>query len=156
VLGGEPFLHDIAAGCPLAPNTPSDIQELAAAGVEIGGHTRGHVDLGGNLSVQQLNDEIVGCKHELEDIIDQEVRFFAFPYGQHANLSVAAFKVAREAGYDGVCSAYGGYNFPGDDAFHLRRIHADPEMTRFKNWMMVDPRKLRMQRDFDFRSDLSI
>jgi peptidoglycan/xylan/chitin deacetylase (PgdA/CDA1 family) len=153
VLGGEPFPHDVAAGCPLAPNTPSDIKELAAAGVEIGGHARGHVDLGGTLSMPQLNDEIAGCKHELEAVIKREVRFFAFPYGQHANLSAAAFEVAREAGYDGVCSAYGGYNFPGDDSFHLRRIHADPEMPRFKNWMMVDPRKLRMQRDFDYRRD---
>jgi len=77
------------------------------------------------------------------------VRYFAFPYGQHENLSTAAFRVARQAGYDGVCSAYGGYNFPGDEPFHLRRIHADPEMPRFKNWMSVDPRKLRMQRDFN-------
>jgi peptidoglycan/xylan/chitin deacetylase (PgdA/CDA1 family) len=149
VLGGEPFPHDVAAGCPLAPNTPSDIQELAAAGVDIGAHTRGHVDLGEDLSAQRLKDEIAGCKHQLEEVIDRNVRFFAFPYGQHANLSVAAFEVAREAGYDGVCSAYGGYNFPGDDHFHLRRIHADPEMPRFKNWMTVDPRKVRRQRDFN-------
>ena len=43
-----------------------------------------------------------------------------------------AFRVAYEAGYDGVCSAYGGYNFPGDDPFHLRRIHADPEFIRLQ------------------------
>ena len=48
-----------------------------------------------------------------------------------------------------MCSAYGGYNFPGDDPFHLRRFHADPEFIRFNNWMTVDPRKLRMHRDFD-------
>lgn len=149
VLGGEPFPHDVAAGCPLAPNTPADIKELAAAGVDIGGHTRGHVDLGGNLRVQQLKDEIAGCKHQLEDVIDRKVRYFAFPYGQHANLSVVAFEMAHEAGYDGVCSAYGGYNFPGDDPFHLRRIHADPESLRFKNWMTVDPRKVRRHRDFN-------
>lgn len=149
VLGGQPFGHDVAAGCPLAPNIPLHIKELAAAGIDIGGHTRGHVDLGGNLSMQQLKDEIAGCKRELESLIKKQVRYFAFPYGQHANLSVAAFQVAREAGYDGVCSAYGGYNFPGDKPFHLRRIHADPELIRFKNWMTVDPRKLRIHRDFN-------
>jgi peptidoglycan/xylan/chitin deacetylase (PgdA/CDA1 family) len=153
VLGGEPFPHDVAAGCALAPNTPSDIQNLAAAGVEIGGHTCSHLDLGGNPSMPQLNDEIAGCKRDLEQMIGRTVRYFAFPYGQAANLSVAAFQMAQVAGYKGVCSAYGGYNFPGDDAFHLRRIHADPEMPRFKNWMMVDPRKRRKQRDFDYRSD---
>ena len=49
---------------------------------------------------------------------------------------------ALEAGFDGVCSAYGGYNFPGDDPFHLRRIHGDPETIRLKNWLTLDPRKL--------------
>ena len=46
VLGGKPFPHDVAIGQPLAPNTPSQLRELAAAGVEIGGHTRSHADLG--------------------------------------------------------------------------------------------------------------
>jgi peptidoglycan/xylan/chitin deacetylase (PgdA/CDA1 family) len=151
VLGGEPFPHDVATGCPLAPNTPSDIQALAAENVEIGAHTRSHADLGGKLSMQRLDDEIAGCKRELEQLINRNVRFFAFPYGQHANLSALSFQVAREAGYHGVCSAYGGYNFPGDDSFHLRRIHADPESFRFKNWMTVDPRKVRRHRDFDCR-----
>ena len=64
-------------------------------------------------------------------------------------LSPEAFHVAWEAGYAGVCSAYGGYNFPGDDPFHLRRFHADCEFIRFKNWLTIDPRKLRMQCDFD-------
>jgi peptidoglycan/xylan/chitin deacetylase (PgdA/CDA1 family) len=149
VLRGETFPHDVAAGCPLAPNSPADLIKLAAAGVDIGGHTRGHLDLGAISSPQQLVDEIAGCKRELEELIERPVRYFAFPYGQHANLSSAAFRAAYEAGYDGVCSAYGGYNFPGDNQFHLRRFHADPEVFRFKNWMTVDPRKLRTQRDFD-------
>jgi hypothetical protein len=56
-------------------------------------------------------------------------------------LNTDAFRLAREAGYAGVCSAYGGYNYLGDDPFHFQRIHADPELIRLKNWLMVDPRK---------------
>ena len=56
----------------------------------------------------------------------REVRYFAFPYGLPENMSTEAFRIARGAGYRGVCSAYGGYNFPGDDPFHIRRFHADP------------------------------
>lgn len=149
VLRGEAFPHDVATGCPLAPNTPADLKHLAEAGVEIGGHTRGHVDLGAISCPQQLTDEIAGCKSELEKLIGRPVRHFAFPYGQHANMSSAAFRAAYEASYDGVCSAYGGYNFPGDDPFHLRRFHADPESFRFRNWMTIDPRKVRMHDDFD-------
>jgi peptidoglycan/xylan/chitin deacetylase (PgdA/CDA1 family) len=147
VLGGRPFPHDVARGRPLAPNTLAQLREMVAAGVEIGGHTRSHADAA-RLSHRELVQEIAGCKQELEDALDCDVRYFAFPYGQHRNLSSLAFDVAMDAGYDGVCSAYGGYNFPGDDAFHLRRIHADPEMVRFKNWLTVDPRKVRNQSDF--------
>jgi peptidoglycan/xylan/chitin deacetylase (PgdA/CDA1 family) len=148
-LGGKPFRHDADAGQPLEPNSAAEIRELAAAGAEIGGHTRSHADLGGKLSEAKLVDEIAGCKRSLEQVIGRPVRYFAFPYGRHENLSAAGFRVAYEAGYEGVCSAYGGYNFPGDNPFHLRRIHADPEMVRLKNWLTIDPRKLEMQRDFD-------
>jgi peptidoglycan/xylan/chitin deacetylase (PgdA/CDA1 family) len=147
VFGGRPFPHDAARGIPLPPNTLAELREMAAAGVEIGGHTRSHADAG-RLSHHELAHEVAGCKDELEDALGVNVRYFAFPYGLHANLSTEAFGVALDAGYDGVCSAYGGYNWPGDDEFHLRRIHADPEMVRLKNWLTVDPRKVRRQSDF--------
>jgi hypothetical protein len=63
--------------------------------------------------------------------------------------------MARDAGYRGVCSAYGGYNFPGDDAFHLQRIHGDAEMIRLKNWITMDPRKLTVPR-FDLSPRLTV
>jgi hypothetical protein len=80
-----------------------------------------------------------------------------FPYGLHQNLSGLAIETARKIGYASVCSAYGGYNFPGDDAFHLQRIHADPETIRLKNWLTVDPRKLALVRRFipDEKQDVS-
>ena len=149
VLRGEAFPHDVAAGQPLPVNTLEQLRDLAAAGAEIGAHTRSHANLGAAESRDQLADEIVGSKRGLEDALDVAIRYFAFPYGLHANLSAAAFQVAYDAGFAGVCSAYGGYNSPGDDPFHLRRFHADEEFIRFKNWMTVDPRKVRTQRDFD-------
>jgi peptidoglycan/xylan/chitin deacetylase (PgdA/CDA1 family) len=133
----------VASGLPLPPNSLSDLRQMADAGVEIGAHTCSHIDLGGQLPPAQLDKEIAGCKRELEDAIGREVRYFAFPYGLPQNLSSAAFRVAHRSGFRGVCSAYGGYNFPGDDPFHIRRFHADTQMVRFKNWLTVDRRKLR-------------
>jgi peptidoglycan/xylan/chitin deacetylase (PgdA/CDA1 family) len=157
VFGSRPFPHDVAAGVPLTPNSVSQLRELAAAGVEIGAHNRNHVHLG-TVTHEQLVDEIVGSKHDLEQALEREVRYFAVPYGQRDDLSTAAFQIAYHAGYHGVCSAYGGYNFPGDDPFHLRRIHADCELVRLKNWLTVDPRKLRHPFNFDpgdFRRDVA-
>jgi len=146
---GESFPHDAAAGQHLVPNSPGQLRRLIAAGAEIGAHTRSHSDLGDDTSAENMVDQIQGCKFELEDVIGHRVRYFAFPYGQKENLCAEAFRIAAAAGYEGVCSAYGGYNFPGDDPFHLRRFHADREFVRFKNWLTLDPRKTASQRDFN-------
>ncbi len=149
VQSGEPFAHDLKCGRPLAPNTIEQLQEMAQAGVEIGAHTRTHADLGKIFSEEELYDEIVGSKRDLESMIDRPVRYFAFPFGMPENLSTDAFRIAFQAGFWGVCSAYGGYNLPGDDSFHLQRIHGDPEWSRFRNWLTVDPRKLKRKREFN-------
>lgn len=145
VAEGVPFEHDVDRGQAFAPNSIEQLRKLAASGVEIGAHTRTHADLGVLDDADRLYDEIVTAGRELQDAIDSPVRYFAFPYGQRGNLSARAFAIAREAGYEAVCSAYGGFNFPGDDAFHIQRIHADPDLIRLKNWLTVDPRKLRDQ-----------
>lgn len=141
VLSGEPFPHDVSATVPLQPNTPEQIKQLAENGVEIGAHTRTHADLGQIEDETALRFEIMGSVSDLEAITGSPVRYFAFPFGLPANLNAQAFDIAREAGLKGVVSAYGGYNRPGDDAFHLQRIHGDPEFLRLKNWVTGDPRK---------------
>ena len=78
------------------------------------------------------------------------MRDFAFPYGQPENMNPAAFHVARKHGYRAVCSAYGGYNYPGDDPFHIQRIYPD-NMLRLKNWLTVDPRKTYHPYRYDYR-----
>jgi peptidoglycan/xylan/chitin deacetylase (PgdA/CDA1 family) len=149
ILSGRAFPHDLERGQPLPPNSVDEIQAMSDAGIEIGAHTRSHADLGQVLSVSELTDEIVGSKYDLEALLDKPVRYFAFPYGLHQNMTSEGFRVAYEAGFDGVCSAYGAYNMPGDDCFHIQRIHGDPQWTRFVNWMTVDPRKIYKQVPFD-------
>jgi len=146
ILANEPFPHDLARGEPHRPNTINELRKLAAAGIDIGAHTRSHADLGMLHNPQALHDEVVTAGEELQVALGKPIRYFAFPYGQYPNLNAEVFHMAYDAGYDGVCSAYGGYNFPGDDAFHLQRFHADPSLLRLKNWLTVDPRWLRCRR----------
>ncbi|MCG8447977.1 MAG: polysaccharide deacetylase family protein [Pirellulales bacterium] len=155
VQSGEPFTHDVENGRPLAPNTVEQLREMVAAGVEIGAHTRTHADLGQIASEETLFDEIVGSQRDLQQMLDKPVRYFAFPFGLPENMSESAFRIAFQAGLWGVCSAYGGYNMPGSDSFHLQRIHGDPEWSRFRNWLTVDPRKLKQEKQFspgDYRN----
>lgn len=157
VLQGQPFAHDVSRGVPLAPNTPDQIRALADAGVEIGGHTRTHIDLGSVVDEQRMEDEVLGGAEELTRITSLPVRYFAFPFGQHGNLDSRVFNVLRDADFDGACSAYGGHNFPtppragmsGADRctqtrFHLQRIHGDAQIAPIKNWLTLDPRKLHV------------
>jgi len=145
VLGHRPFPHDVLRGRPLAPNSPEQIREMSDAGIDIGAHTRSHADLGSVTDGETLYEELILPQRELEHITGRPVRYFAFPYGQHENLSLAAFEMARGV-YDGVCSAYGGYNFPGQDFFHIERIAVDDELARLRSWVTLDPRKLRLAR----------
>jgi len=146
VLTGELFAHDAGQGGRFAPNTIGQLRALALAGIEIGAHGYHHADLGRGASRRQLHREIAVAGRELQELLGRPVRYFAFPFGQRANLSQAALAVAQEAGYQAACSAYGAYNFPGNDAFHLQRIAADASTIRLKNWATVDPRKTRIVR----------
>lgn len=143
VLSQEPFPHDLAAGHRVAPNSLEQLRQISAAGIEIGAHTRTHADLGRISDPVRMHHEIAGSKAELEDLLGQQVRYFAFPYGLRANMNQLAFRMARRAGFEGACSAYGAYNFPGGDGFHIQRAHGDPQMICLKNWISLDPRKLR-------------
>lgn len=151
VLEGRPFPHDVEAGRLLSPNTPEQIRELAQAGAEIGSHTRTHSDLGHDLDERALRDEILGAREDLAAMTGRPVRYFAFPYGQPCNLNAEAFLLAREASFEAACSAYGGYNLPGGDAFHLQRCHGDTHLLKLKNWATVDPRKHYTVMPFHYR-----
>ena len=151
ILAGEPFPDDLAMGRRLAPNNLEQLRAMAAAGIEIGAHTFTHTNLGAIGDPRLLHREVVSAREELQTAVGRPIRYFAFPYGLHANLSRAAFALSKAAGYSGVCSAYGGFNFPGDDPFHLQRIPADAPLICMKNWGTLDPRKLRIPR-FEYRT----
>ncbi|MGI9516718.1 MAG: polysaccharide deacetylase family protein [Pirellulaceae bacterium] len=141
---GKPFDHDVELGRPLPPNSIETLRALADAGVEIGGHSRNHANLGSMDDPERLFDEVIVATREMERLIERPVRYFAFPFGQVENLNADVFRLAREHGFAGICSAYGGWNEIGGDAFHLQRFHGDPELARLKNWLTFDPRKRKV------------
>jgi peptidoglycan/xylan/chitin deacetylase (PgdA/CDA1 family) len=149
VLKNRPFDHDVRLSQPLSPNTIEQLRTMADAGVEIGGHTRTHCDLGLVTREAEIVDEVFDSIDELQALINKPVRYFAFPYGMLPNLNKTVFRIARDRGLLGVCSAYGGFNFPGGDAFHIKRVHGDTNLSRLKNWMTYDHRVLHSP-DFDY------
>ncbi len=67
------------------------VKTLAAAGVEIGTHTRTHADLR-RLSAAQTEDEIVTSRLDIENRLGKPVVSFAYPFG---NVSPAAREIVR-------------------------------------------------------------
>jgi peptidoglycan/xylan/chitin deacetylase (PgdA/CDA1 family) len=147
-LEGRPFDHDIRMGNRrLAPNSIAQLRELSRLGIEIGFHTRTHANLGAIADRDRLIDEVVTSCKELEAALGQRIRYFAFPFGAFEDLSVEALDLARTAGYAGICSAYGGWNSPGDDPFHIRRHCVDGLPCRSKDRAIIDPvRERRLRR----------
>lgn len=150
VVDGVPFRHDLYRNCPLTPNTVAEVQDIACAGFEIGGHTKNHIDLGQLATRDMAAEEILGGIEELESWGVGPIRYFSFPYGLPQNTSQVAVNILLEAGLHGFCTAYGAWNWPGQAGYHLRRIHADPGMQTLKNWLTFDSRKLRDQHPLPF------
>lgn len=143
------FPHDLNLGLELATNSLESLRSLDLSGIEIGAHTRTHCDLGTISDPLVLADEVIIASKELEDLIGRPVRYFAFPYGLYRNLNSTVFKMLKEHGFLGACSAYGGWNEIGGDDFHIERIHGDPNLERVKNWLSFDPRIARV-RSFNY------
>ena len=135
-------------------NTVEALRALDQAGIEIGAHTRTHPDLSKVTCPKELVDEVITSAREMEKLIGRKIEYFAFPYGQVCNLNPLVFEMLRKAGFLGVCSAYGGWNDIGSDAFHIQRIHGDPDFARMKNWLTYDPRINKVER-YDYLGELA-
>jgi peptidoglycan/xylan/chitin deacetylase (PgdA/CDA1 family) len=89
-----------------------------ASGMDVGAHTRTHVRLP-SCDDAQLQDEVGGCRRELEAVIDAPVQQFCYPWGDHDDRVIAS---VRRAGFVTAVTTRGGRARPGDDLFRLRRI----------------------------------
>lgn len=126
--------HDEEAGFDAPAMTPSELRELSRNPlVTIGCHTWRHPRLN-RFDPKLWREETVSAKKWIEDTIGREVRHFAFPYGQEADIAwpyVPAF--FANTGFASVASNFGGSNAnPNADFFpserpvlwHIRRVPA--------------------------------
>lgn len=105
--------------------TWAQLAEIAAQGIECGGHSHTHppLDL---LTASEARGEIGRCKALLEDRLGRAVDTFAYPFG-HFSLGVR--RMVRAAGYSSACAVLYGPSAPGDDPFALARQIVTPETT---------------------------
>lgn len=115
--GSNVWDHGIGA----EPARLMDLPQLRAwhdAGMDLGAHTRNHVDLT-TCDDATARDEIVGSKHDLEDLLGIEVRSFCYPYGEHR---IEHAEMVRQAGYATATTIVSTRARQGDDPARLPRI----------------------------------
>ena len=122
-LLGQPYPF-VAAEVGVRFMTARELRELAGdPRVEIGSHTREHVDLGA-AGAEEAHTELVASRAELEQLLGREVVSFAYPNCSYSPPCPAA---AERAGYTSAvtCGARGAL-LP----FELRRASPNPREGR--------------------------
>ena len=103
---------------------PAQLVEMAAAGVEIGGHTRTHVDLRA-CSDDELESEVRGGKEDLEDLLGHTVLTFAYPSGLYDGR---VRRAVIDAGYAVAVSTHRGSARSGSDWFAVPRHFVEDDI----------------------------
>jgi peptidoglycan/xylan/chitin deacetylase (PgdA/CDA1 family) len=97
--------------------SPSQLRELSSS-FEIGCHSMTHPYLD-DLDPGLLQNEIVGARSRLEDIIGSKVEHFSCPGGRYDERALA---LAKESGYRSVATSRSHPNSPSTDPFQLGRV----------------------------------
>ncbi|MET8571391.1 polysaccharide deacetylase family protein [Streptomyces sp. NPDC004783] len=104
-----------------APDTMLDweqTRELAAAGVEIGGHSHTHPQLD-QLGEERLRFELIHCKEIIADRLGAAPASFAYPYG-YSDRRVR--RAVRETGYAQALAVGNGLAHRRQGPYALRRV----------------------------------
>lgn len=104
------------AGAPLL--RAEHVREMAAAGIRFGAHGVTHRRLTSLDDITAVS-ELSRSKEVLEDLLDKEVRSFAYPYGA---VDGRAKALVRRSGYETAFAVNSGPLHPEDDRFEIRRV----------------------------------
>ncbi|MFE9650471.1 polysaccharide deacetylase family protein [Streptomyces sp. NPDC006365] len=118
---------------PAAMLTWRQVGQLDALGIEIGGHTRTHPQLD-TLTRRGAQEEIEGCKHQLQDALGHPVHSFAFPHGYSCRT---VRRQVREAGWSSAAAVRCAFSSGGDDPLRIARlmVRADTDRKQFRAWI---------------------
>jgi peptidoglycan/xylan/chitin deacetylase (PgdA/CDA1 family) len=96
----------------------AEVEALLEAGMEVGSHGWRH-DLLGGMTAAELSRELESSRRELSRLLRRGIDFFSLPRGY---LPPLLPRLARRAGYRGMCTSLVGYNSTGTDPFLWRRF----------------------------------
>ena len=105
--------------------TPLDamgVRSLAQGGLmEIGAHTMTHPLLSA-LPVEAQRTEIAQSKLRLEEILDQKVQSFSYPFGCRGDYTETTVNLLKETGFQFACTNFEGFPTAQSDPYQLPRF----------------------------------
>lgn len=128
VTGAKTNEWGIAEGEPsLQMMNPEMLLEMSNYGIEFGGHTVTHADLT-RIDPKQAENEIAGCKADLEKFFQKPVLSFAYPYGA---VTPDIKRITAESGYLFGIATRSGPDDLFEDPFQIKRKEINPRTTLF-------------------------
>ena len=119
------------------------LRELAASGIEFGGHGRTHADLT-RLPAEARRDEIASCGRELANRLGRPTRCFAAPYGRVDAAVVAdiaaSYDVAFGTGFDRASRDHPRHDLPRIEMHYFR------ERRHWRDFLLGRDRYFRARR----------
>lgn len=132
-LGGT-NVWDAGIGIPASPlMTAEQLRAWVAGGQELGAHTRHHAHLQ-QCSEAESEQEIAGCKRELEAAVGAPVAHFCYPYGEFGDLHAAQ---VGQAGYRSATTTVRGRCRAHHDMLRLPRVPVVRSTTLATLWLKV-------------------
>lgn len=130
------YASDSVYGKPL---TWEKVSRLSSEGMTIGSHTCSHQNLGDICdSVDKLENELKISRQILENKLNREVRYFAYPFGCKDSYNKVTQDYLKNSGYKAACVNIFGINKRGDNVFELKRTRIDWNDGLFKFRMKLE------------------
>lgn len=101
--------------------TSEEVRQLSSKGfVEVGAHCRTHPVLSA-ISKESQQEEIQQSKRELELLLGQPIKSFAYPYGTRSDYTRETVMIVQKTGFTCACSNFADVVLRGTDRFQLPR-----------------------------------
>jgi peptidoglycan/xylan/chitin deacetylase (PgdA/CDA1 family) len=125
VSGSNAWGGRTQAGIPTLPLLGwTEIERLVARGVRLGAHTRTHPRLTA-LPTSAIEDELDGCRHDIQHRLGVGVEHFAYPYGavdsRVAAIAGTRFQAAFTTRFSPLRRRDGAMWIPRLDMYYMRR-----------------------------------
>lgn len=105
--------------------TSAHLKELEANGIEIQSHTGAHDHLASLTKEKQL-DTLKRSKQKLENILNKEVHYIAYPFGEYNETTK---KLTEELGYKMAFATSKGWADKTDNLFAVNRVYVSAFIT---------------------------